>query len=154
MGRSESSQTEQRETDWDVVPLGEGADFLHCAREDNAVPRQDYGPLRAMDQFKRLFILLPCGRQVGPVSWQLRLDRFPVELACGLLRILSDIHEHRARPPGTCHIKCFADRARDLIRMRDQIIVFGDRQRDTRYVSLLKRVRSDKFAANLPSDAD
>src|ERR1700737_1461891 len=98
MGRRESSQTEQRETDWDVVPLGEGADFLHCARENNAVPRQDHGPLRAVDQFKRLLVLLRRGRQVGPVSWQLRLDRFPVELARGLLRILMDIPEPKTRP--------------------------------------------------------
>ena len=94
------------------------------------------------------------GRKVGTVTRQLRLGRFPVELARPLLRILGDIDQHR---PGTTrlrHVESLADGARHFARVRHQIIVLGDRERHAGDVNFLKRVRPNQLAAHLSGDAD
>ena len=75
-------------------------------------------------------------------------------MAAALLRILGDIDQHRPGTAGLRHVESFADRARHFARMRDQIIVLGDRESHARDVDFLKRIRPDQFAAHLPGDAD
>ena len=118
------------------------------------MPGQNHRPLGAVNQLQRLLVLIGRWRQVRPISGQLRLDGLSVKFARGLLRILGDIHEHGTRPAGTRHIKCFADRLRNLIGMRDQIVVLGDGQRDARNVRLLKRVGTDELAAHLAGNTN
>ena len=118
------------------------------------MPRQDHRPLGIVDQLQRLFVLVRSRRKIGAISRQLRRHRLSVEIAGGLLRVLGNVHEHWPRTAGTRDIKCFADRLRDLVGMRDQIVVLGDGQRDARNVGLLKRVRANELASHLPRNAN
>jgi hypothetical protein len=154
MGRRESAQAKQREADGDIVALRKLPHFRHCFGKNDAVPSQDHRPLRAVNQFERLLVFALRGRQVRPVSGHLRNDGLAIEFARHLLRVLGDIDKHRTRTAGTGDVKRFADRARNLARMGDQIIVLRDGKRDARDVGLLKRVGTDELAANLPRNAD
>ena len=63
------------------------------------------------------------GREVGTIAGQLGLRRLPIELTRGLLRVFGDVHQHGAGRAGCGHIKGFTERARQLARMRHQIVV-------------------------------
>ncbi len=148
------AQAKQRHRDRNAGALGKIAHLAHGSRNDDAVPAENQRPLRIVDQLQRLLILRRSGRKIGPVARQLRLGRFPVELARALLRIFGDIDQHRTRTSRPRHIKSFADRARHFAGVRHQIVVLGDRKSHARDVGFLKRVRPDQLAAHLPGDAD
>jgi hypothetical protein len=126
----------------------------HRAGDDDAVTRQDHGPLGIVNQFQRLLVLFGLGRQIRPISWQLRLRRFPVEFAGRLLRVFGDVDQHWTGPAGSRDIKCFSDRAGYFAGVSYQIIVLGDRQGHAGDVRLLECVGADQLAADLSGDAD
>ncbi len=65
------------------------------------------------------------------------------------LRVLADVNQHGTRSPTARNVKCFANRFRNLICTRHEIIVFGDWQRDASYIRLLKRVAADQMRRDL-----
>ena len=154
MRRRECAQAEQRERHGNAGPLGEVANLAHRAGNDDAVSGQNHRPLGIVNQFQRVIVFLRRRRQIGTISRQLRLGRIPVELASGLLRVLGDVDQHRARTAGARHVKSFADGLRHFAGVRHQIIVLGDGERDAGDVGFLKRVGPDQLAADLSGDAD
>ena len=75
---------------------------------------------------------------------------FPIEFAGCVLRVLGDVHEHRAGTVGSGDLKCFAQARGDFLGARHQIIVLGDRQRDAGDVGFLKRVGADQLLPTWP----
>ena len=80
--------------------------------------------------------------------------RFPVELARRLLRVFRDVDVHGTRPARRRNLERLAERRRDVVGARHQVVVLGNRQRDAGDVRFLKRVRADQLAAHLAGDAD
>ncbi len=70
------------------------------------------------------------------------------------MRVLGYVDEHRTRAAGASHIKSFAQHARQLIGVGDEVIVLGDGQGDAGNVGFLKGVGADQLAAHLPGDAN
>ena len=79
---------------------------------------------------------------------------FPVENAGCLLGVLGDVQEHRAGAVGRRDLKGFAQRRGNVLGARDQVVVLGDRQRDSGDVAFLKSVGADHGAADLAGDAN
>ena len=68
------------------------------------------------------------------------------------LRILANIDQHRTRTPTAGNVERLADGSSDLICAGDEIVVFGDGQRDARHIGFLKRVTADEMRRHLPGD--
>ena len=85
---------------------------------------------------------------------QVRSARLPIEFGGSLLRVLGEVHEHRAGTPGLGDDENFAERARDIFRPGDHHVVFGDRHGDAGDVHFLKGIGAEHLAADLPGDAD
>ena len=77
---------------------------LGRARKNDPVSSKDDWPLRFVDQRKRLVIVGGVRKMIRAIGGQLRRRGFPVELASALLRIFSDVDQHRSRPSRLCDI--------------------------------------------------
>ena len=150
----QSAEPEQRQRHGNARSFGERLHLFLGARDQNPVPGENQRPLRAADQFQRLFVLLLRRREIGPVAAHLRRGAFPIEFAEALLRVLGDVDQHRPGAPGLGDVHRFANGGRDFVRASDEIVVLGDRQRDAGDIGFLKRVRAEQLAADLSGDAD
>ena len=153
MRRRECAQAEQRERHRNSGAFCKVANLAHGPRNNDAVPGENYRPLGVLDQVQRLLVFFRLRGQVGTISRQLRLGRFPVKLARRLLCIFRDIHEHRPGPPGTRHVKSFADGTGDFTRVRHKIVMLGDWKRDAGDIRFLERVGADQLAPDLSGNA-
>ena len=70
----------------------------------------------------------------------------------GLQRVLADVDQHRAGAARRGDVERLGDRARDLRRVGDQVVVLGDRHRDAADVGLLEGVRADRGRRDLAGD--
>ena len=134
--------------------LGELANLIHRAGDDDSVAGKNHGPLRVVNEIQRLLIFFRLRRKVGTISGQLRLRGIPIKFACSLLRVLSDVDQNRPRTARSRDIESFSDGARDFVGVGDEIVMLRDGQRNAGDVGLLKGVGADQLAANLSRDAD
>ena len=125
-----------------------------AAPSDHAVPGEDDGAGRAVDQVEGVADVARARPVVGPVAGRLGLRGGPVEEARALLGVLRDVDQHRARTAGPRDVEGLAQRRRDLVRLGDQVVVLRDRQRHARDVGLLEGVGADERARHLAGDAD
>ena len=154
MVRGDAAEAEQRHRDRGFGLLGEGDDLLGGARLDDAAAGEDHRPLRLANQLDRA---LEVGRRrpvIRPIAAELRLGAVPVELARRLLRVLGDVDQHRSRAAGGGDVERLANRRRDVLCARHQVVVLRDRQRHAGDVGLLEGVAADQLAADLSRDAD
>ena len=111
-------------------------------------------PARMTGRFASLISAAACRIRPAPGggpggSRAARRGGLPVEFARALLRVLGDVDEHRAGPAGRRDVECLANRRRDVVGARHQVVVLGDGQRDARDVGLLEGVGANQLAADL-----
>ena len=105
------SQAEQSQSDGNAGLLRQGQHFRHGARDDDAVSGEDQRPLGFVDQLQGLRVLRFLGRKIGTIPRRLRFGGFPVEFAGRLLRVFSDVDQHRTGTAGAGHVKRLAQHA-------------------------------------------
>ena len=120
---------------------------------DDAAADVQHRALGLGDQPGRLAHLL--GVRLGHRAVAGQRDRRRVlERRHRLQRVLGDVDEDRAGPPGRGDVEGLGDGARDLVGIGDEVVVLGDRHRDAADVGLLERVGADRRARHLAGDRD
>ena len=128
-------------------PLGEPADDVHRAGDEDAVTGEDERALGRVNQIERVLDLARDGTVIAAGSRAAsvrRATRTRRELCCAVLR---DVDQHRARTSRARHVEGLAHDARDFVGPGDEVVVLGDRQRDAGDVGLLERIGSNQLAA-------
>ena len=149
----DAADAEQRHRDRDVGVLGEPAHHVGGAGVDDAVAGEDQRPLGGVNHLDGAIEVGLAGTQVGPVA-ERRVRFRPLELARALLAVLGEVDEHRAGPAGAGDVERLAHGGGDVLGVRHQVVVLGDRQGDAGDVGFLEGVRADQLAAHLAGDAD
>ncbi len=153
MRSGDAADAEQGHGNRDVGVLGKLPHDVAGAGGDDAVAGQDDRALRGLDEGHGGLQVGVLRGQIGPAGGR-RAGFGPGELARLLLAVLGQVDEHRAGAAGASHVERFAHRGGDVLGLRDQVVVLGDRQRDAGDVAFLERVGPDELAADLASDAD
>ena len=143
---------EQRQGDGDVGFFGELLELRHCARVQDPLPGENDRPLGLADHldgfvdggFGSLHGRLVAGQPYG-VLW-------PLENAACVLHALGNVDEHRPRSPGAGDVECLLEGMREILDVRHQEVVLGDRQGDAGYIGLLESVGSDGGEWHLAGD--
>ena len=154
MRGGDAADAEQGDGDRNLRTLGELEDLPLGVGQHHAVAGEDQRPFGGVDQRDCLAQIAVARQRVIVGLGKVGFGRVPVHFAAALLRVLGDVHQHRARTAAARDRERFADRRRDVLGRGDQVVVLGDRQRDAGDVGLLERVGSDQLAADLAGDAD
>ena len=91
---------------------------------------------------------------IGWLPTLLRRRRGEIKLRRGLLRILGDVDQHRARAARSGDAESIAQHRRHIFGAGDDVVVLGHRQRDAGDVHFLKGIGAQHFASHLAGDAD
>jgi len=150
----ESAQAQQRQGYGNLRALSQSAHLLHRARFDDAMAGQDHRPLGIADQLRGLLQpgLVHVQHGMGPIG--ARPGGGKVEDGRGLLRVLGNIHQHRAGTAGLGDLEGVADGGRNVFSTVDQEVVLGHRQGDAGDVHFLKGVGAQHLAGDLAGNAD
>ena len=118
---------------------------------------QDHRPLRLRDLRGCELELARVAVHVGPEPRQsgddLRLGRV-ADPGLLLERVLGDVDVDRARTAAARDVECLGHDPRQLVRIADQVVVLGHRQRDAVDVDLLERVLADERGRHVAGDRD
>ena len=68
--------------------------------------------------------------------------------------VLGDVHEHRARSPAPRDVESFLQYPAKILAVGDQVVVLGDRARDSHDIGFLEGVIADHVARHLPGEHD
>ena len=150
----ERAEAEKRERHRNAGFFGQRVNFALRAGENDAVAGQNDRPPGLVDESERGVDFLLAREENRFPAMRLGSRGFPVENAGGLLGVLGDVQEHRAGPVGRRNLKGFAQRRSNFLGARDQIVVLGDRKRDSGDVAFLESVGPDHRAADLAGDAN
>ena len=149
-----AADAEQGDGDRNLRALGERQHLLLRVGQHHAMAGENQWAFCRVDQLHRVAHVAVARQRIVPRFGELGFGRVPVDLATSLLRVLGDVHEHRARTAAARHGKGLAHGRRHVLGRSDEVVVLGDRQGDAGDVGLLKRVGSDQLAADLAGDAD
>ena len=127
MRRRERAQPEQRERHRNPRFFGQRVHFALGAGKNDAVAGENDRPLGLIDESERGVEFLLTREENRLVAMRLGRRGFPIEIAGGLLGVLGDVQQHRARTVGSRNLKGFAQARSDVLGARDQIVVLGDR---------------------------
>ncbi len=148
-----TADAEQRKAHGNLGALGQRAHLLHGAGLDNAVSGENHRLLGIADQLSGCGEFRFLNAQHGMRAVGTRLCGFKVEDRRRLLRVLCNIHQHRAGTAGTRNLKRFTQHPRQVLGLVDEEVVFGHRQRNAGDVDFLKCVRAQHFARHVAGDA-
>ena len=153
--RRQAADPEQRHRDRNLRALGEGAQFVHRARDQHAVPGEDDRPLRFVQERGRLGErrarrLGGADRQPGHAGAAASQSNSQDACCASFVMSIST----GPGPPGLGDHERFAHRARHVLGAGHEVVVLGDRQRDAGDVDFLERVAANQAAADLAGDAD
>src|SRR5206468_407602 len=123
-------------------------------RNHDAVAGENERTFSGMEEFDGAIEFGFVDAGANTLGWQFGLGGAPIEFGGGLLGVLGDIHENRARAARLGDDKSFANSASDIFDFGDDHIVFGDGHGDAGDVNFLKGVGTEQLAANLAGDAD
>ncbi len=136
----EAAQPQQRKRHGNLRTLGQRVQLLLGAGFDNAVAGQNHGPLGVANQLGSLLQPVLLHLQHGVRTMRTRLGCGKVELRRGLLRVLGNIHQHRAGASRLRNLEGVANRRSNILGAADEEVMFGHRQSDAGNVHFLKRV--------------
>ena len=149
----EGAASHQRGDHRNPGELGELLQLLRRARDLHAASDVEHRALGRHDElcgFADLLAVRLGGRTVarevdlvGVVEGRHRLES-----------VFRDVDEHRTRPARRRDVERLGHGPRNLIGVRDEEVVLGDRHRDAADVGFLERVRTDGGRRNLAGDRD
>ena len=127
----EGAEPKQRRAHRDIRLFRELRDFALGAGEDDAVTGENHGAFGLIDQGER-FVEFLLRREKSPALGGARLGAAASQSNSqdARLRVLGDVHQHRAGPVGSGDQKGLAQARGDVLGAGDQIVVLGDGEGD------------------------
>ena len=122
--------------------LGKLPQLVVAPGDDDAVARQNHGPLGLGDELRRPLDLGGMAIHDGLVARQVDAVRV-VEVGRLREHVLGDVHQDRAGPAGVGDVEGFLDGLSNLACVHHQVVVLGDGQGNAGYVRLLECVPTD-----------
>ncbi len=87
----------------------------------------------------------------GLVARQVQLD-VPIGNDAGLLHILGDVDQDRAGAAGPCDMERLLEHIHQVVDIRHQVVMLGDRLRDAGHVGFLEGIAADESRRDLAGD--
>ena len=125
----EGADAMQRGDDRDAGAIGQFAQFGEGFRDHHTASGHDQRLLGSAEQLDRLADLLAIAARRWLVARQIDLG-IPVRDNPGVLHIFGDIDQHRTGPSGSRDMKCLLEDAHQVVDIRHQVVVLGDRLGD------------------------
>ncbi len=145
------AQAVQGQCNWNIRLFGQPREFGRCVGKKNATAGIDQRPFGFANGFRSPL-------DGGEVAFDLGFIAADVQRVGAAepnffdQGVLADIHQHRAGPACRGDVKGLADVGRDILRLFDEAVPFGDGSGDAGDISLLKGVVADEMAGHLTGE--
>ena len=135
---------QQRRDDGGVDLLGDRAQLIGRAGEDDALPGQDDGLLGGVDEFGGAFDIGLGGARDDRIAAQMHALRVAIPVGRLDEHVLGDVDEHRPLAARGGDVEGLLDGLRHLAGAHHEVVVLRDRQRDAGDVGLLEAVAAEQ----------
>ena len=145
---------QQRRDDGGVDLLGDRAQLVGGAGEDDALAGQDDGLLGRVDEFGGAFDVVLGRARDDRIAAQMHALRVAVPVGGLDEYVLGDVDEHRPLAARGGDVEGLLDGLRHLAGAHDEVVVLRDRQRDAGDVGLLEAVAAEQVAGDVARQDD